>query len=146
MAASRVPGADRARLNQLAAEEEELRRWLASLQHQQQLLLKRETDLRVRSPIDGVVINTARHEVSIEGRPVAFTATEFRLLHYLATNPGRVFTRNQLLGRAIGGSAAVVDRNIDVHIGAIRRKLGAHRGIIETVRGVGYRLQDRGTR
>ena len=71
-----------------------------------------------------------------------FTATELRLLHYLASHPGRVFTRNQLLGRVIGEDVFVVDRNIDVHIRSVRQKLAGYRDLIETIRGVGYRFRD----
>jgi len=95
---------------------------------------------------DGVVIDLTRHELRVDGAPVAATATEMRLLYHLASQPGRVFTRDQLLSRVIGDQAIVVDRNIDVHVGAIRRKLGAHRNLIETVRGVGYRFRDIGVR
>ena len=91
---------------------------------------------------EGVVIDTAAHQVSVEGKAAEFTATEFRLLHYLAANPGRVFTRNHLLSRVMGESVTLVDRNIDVHIGAIRRKLNKSRDLLETVRGVGYRFRD----
>jgi two-component system phosphate regulon response regulator PhoB len=94
----------------------------------------------VRGPI---VIDQGRHQVYIEGEPVEMTATEFRLLHYLAASPGRVFPRAQLVQRVIGGHGAVIDRNIDVHVGSIRKKLAAHRKLIETVRGVGYRFSDR---
>jgi DNA-binding response OmpR family regulator len=52
-----------------------------------------------------------------------------------------VFTRSQLLARAMGPNTEVADRNVDVHVGAVRRKLGAHRDLVETVRGVGYRSQ-----
>ncbi len=90
----------------------------------------------------GLVIDVARHEVRVEGEPVVFTATEFRLLHFLARYPGRVFTRDHLLGRVIGDDAVVVDRNIDVHVRAIRKKLSSQRDLIETVRGVGYRFRD----
>ncbi|MEM6454506.1 MAG: response regulator [Acidobacteriota bacterium] len=92
---------------------------------------------------DALVIDPMRHQVTIAGMPTAFTATEFRLLHLLATHPGRVFTRDQLVSRVIGGGAAVIDRNIDVHVRAIRRKLADQRTLIETVRGVGYRFRDR---
>ncbi|MHC5021252.1 MAG: response regulator [Planctomycetota bacterium] len=91
---------------------------------------------------DGVVLEPARHTVTIDGADVRFTATEFRLLHFLAIHPGRVFTRDHLLSRVIGEHAVVIDRNIDVHIRAVRKKLGAHRALIETVRGVGYRFAD----
>lgn len=92
----------------------------------------------------GVKIDPARHEVSVDGKEVVFTATEFRLLQFLAANPGRVFTRDVLVTRVIGDEAYVIDRNIDVHIRALRKKLGAHRELIETIRGVGYRFRDKG--
>lgn len=98
-----------------------------------------EGDRLVRGPL---VIDSMRHEVRVDGDPVSFTATEFRLLHLLASHPGRVFTRDQLVSRVIGGGAAVIDRNIDVHIRAIRKKLDDHRHLIGTIRGVGYRFQD----
>ena len=88
------------------------------------------------------MIDPERHEVLAEGESLVFTATEFRLLHFLASHPGRVFTRDQLLNRAIGDDAIVIDRNIDVHVRAIRKKLGERRDLIETVRGVGYRFKD----
>ncbi len=90
----------------------------------------------------GLVIDQTRHEVTVDRAQIPFTATEFRLLHFLASQPGRVFTRDQILSRAIGESAAVIDRNIDVHIRSVRKKLGRHRDLIETVRGVGYRFRD----
>ena len=91
---------------------------------------------------DGLVVDSARHEVKVDGDLVSLTATEFRLLHLLASHPGRVFTRDQLVTRVIGGGAAVIDRNIDVHVRSIRKKLGEHRHLIGTIRGVGYRFQD----
>ncbi|MEM6794964.1 MAG: response regulator transcription factor [Acidobacteriota bacterium] len=93
----------------------------------------------IRGPL---VIDSIRHEARIDGEAVTLTATEFRLLHLLALHPGRVFTRDQLVSRVIGGGAAVIDRNIDVHVRSIRKKLAEHRELIGTVRGVGYRFQD----
>ncbi len=90
---------------------------------------------------DGVVVDTARHTLEVDGESVPITATEMRLLHHLAAHPGRVFTRDQLLSRVVGDRAFVIERNIDVHVGSLRRKLGEHRGLIETVRGVGYRFK-----
>lgn len=87
-----------------------------------------------------LTVDSLRHEVAHAGTRVQLTATEFRLLRFLATNPGRVFTRDQLLNQIIGDNAVVIDRNIDVHVRAIRRKLGAGRDHIETIRGVGYRF------
>jgi len=91
---------------------------------------------------DGLSIDPLRHEVRVDGVLVTFTATELRLLHWLATHPGRVFTREQLVSRVIGDGAVVIDRNIDVHVRAIRKKLGRTRDLIATVRGVGYRFRD----
>jgi DNA-binding response OmpR family regulator len=59
----------------------------------------------------------------------------------MASNPGKVLTRNQLLDDLSSDDAFVVDRNIDVHIAALRKKLGPHFDYIETVRGVGYRFK-----
>jgi two-component system phosphate regulon response regulator PhoB len=92
-----------------------------------------------RLEFDGLLVDRARHEVLVHGEPVVFTPTELRLLH---SHPGRVFTRDQLLARAIGEHAVVLDRNIDVHVRSIRRKLAAERERLETVRGVGYRFRD----
>jgi two-component system phosphate regulon response regulator PhoB len=89
-----------------------------------------------------VVIDPVRHQVLLGGVELLLTATEFRLIHVLASHPGRVFTRDQLLGRVIGDGAIVIDRNIDVHVRSVRKKLGEQRDIIETVRGVGYRFRD----
>jgi DNA-binding response OmpR family regulator len=101
-----------------------------------------EVDRRESVVRDSVVIDPQRHDVKIDGESVILTATEFRLLHFLATHPGRVFTRDHLLTRVIGADAIVIDRNIDVHVRSIRKKLGAHRELIETIRGVGYRFKD----
>lgn len=101
-----------------------------------------ETSRRLaRGPLS---IDADRHEVRLEGQEVRLTATEFRLLHFLAVHPGRVFTRDQLLRRVMGEEVVLVDRNVDVHVRAVRGKLGAHRDLIETVRGVGYRFRDAG--
>jgi len=91
-----------------------------------------------------ILIDPARHEVTVDGDTVRFTATEFRLLQYLASRPGRVYERDVLLRRVLGDDAIRVDRNIDVHIRSIRKKLGDHRDLIETVRGVGYKFRDLG--
>jgi DNA-binding response OmpR family regulator len=98
-----------------------------------------EDDRVVRGAI---VVDASRHEVTIGKKSVPFTATEFRLLRFLASHPGRVFTRDHLMSRVIGEDAVVIDRNIDVHVRSIRKKLGKHRDRIETIRGVGYRFRD----
>lgn len=89
-----------------------------------------------------LVIDTVRHKVSLAGQEVRLTATEFRLLHFLASNPGRVFSRDQLISNALGDDTVVVDRNIDVHVRGIRKKLAVDPPFIETIRGVGYRFAE----
>ena len=87
-----------------------------------------------------IEIDTQRHEVRVGGRPVALTLTEFRLLAALAAARGRVLSRNQLMDQALGLDVVVTDRTIDVHMTGLRKKLGAARECLQTVRGVGYRL------
>ena len=89
-----------------------------------------------------LTIDTGKYEVILDGKEVSLTATEFRLLRFMASNPGRVFSREQLLSRAMGDDVVVVDRNIDVHIRGIRKKMDFYPPLIETIRGVGYRLRD----
>ncbi len=105
---------------------------------------RNETENRLNEKLvrDGVIIDPVGHRVEINGETAAFTLTEFRLLHLLAAHPGRVFTRDHLISRIRGEDNYIVDRNIDVHIQAVRRKLGRHRGLIETIRGIGYRFRD----
>ena len=88
--------------------------------------------------VDGLVIDSDKHKVSYQGESVKLTATEFRLLHFLASHPGRVFSREQLMNNAYSTDVIVVDRNIDVHVRAIRKKIGESSQFIETIRGVGY--------
>ncbi len=89
-----------------------------------------------------IVVDSGRRTVTAAGKPVALTATEFNLLRALLERPGRVFSREDLVARARGGEATVVDRTIDVHVSSLRRKLGRLGDMIETVRGVGYRLKE----
>lgn len=87
-------------------------------------------------------IDTAKHEVLVGGEPVKLTLTEFKLLLSLVQARGRVLTRNQLMDKAMGTDVFVTDRAIDVHVTAIRKKLGSASWLVHTVRGVGYRLQE----
>ncbi|MFK7739261.1 MAG: response regulator [Planctomycetota bacterium] len=87
-----------------------------------------------------LTVDLGRYEARVDEVPLSLTPTEMRLLHFLASHPGRVFPRAHLLSRVIGEDAIVTDRNIDVHVRALRQKLGDHAAIIETVRGVGYRF------
>jgi two-component system phosphate regulon response regulator PhoB len=89
----------------------------------------------------GVRIDRVRHRAFAEGRELDLTPTEFRLLECLLRQPGRVFSRPQLIDAAIGEGAIVEERTIDVHVKTLRRKLGTP-DLIETVRGVGYRFRE----
>ncbi len=92
-----------------------------------------------------LAIDVSKREVTVAGEPVPLTATEFDLLHYLASHPGRAFKRNELIDGALGEDAVVTDRVIDAHIAAIRRKLGERASAyIETLRGFGYRFKELG--
>jgi len=90
--------------------------------------------------LPSIEINVANYTVTIDGKDVFFPKKEFELLAYLAQNPNRVIMREELLSSVWGKDVYVVDRTIDVHIRKIREKLGKHSSIIETVKGVGYRL------
>lgn len=90
-------------------------------------------------PVD---VDTERHEVRIGNQPIRLTLTEFRLLSTLVAAPGRVLTRQSLIARAIGPGITVTERTIDVHVAAIRKKLGDSGAMIKTVRGVGYRMTE----
>ncbi len=91
----------------------------------------------------GLVVDAARREVTVDGRPVELTTLEFDLLRTLASAPGRVLTRNQLMERVWGWDFVGVDRVVDVHISNLRKALGddpAAPRFIATVRGVGYKF------
>jgi len=106
----------------------------------------KSAELSDRIEQGGLVIDATQHRVTYQGVDVKLTATEFRILFYLANHPGRVFSREQLLNHAVGDNIVVVDRNIDVHIRAIRKKLSENKQggdeFVETIRGVGYRFKD----
>ncbi|MDC1437143.1 response regulator [Gammaproteobacteria bacterium] len=89
-----------------------------------------------------LLIDTQKHKVLVKRTEIKLTATEFRILHFLASHSGRVFSREQLLNKALGDATIVVDRNIDVHIRGIRKKLAIQPPLIETIRGVGYRFKE----
>jgi two-component system, OmpR family, alkaline phosphatase synthesis response regulator PhoP len=86
-------------------------------------------------------IEVEKYLVKKKDKPVQLTLSEFGILRRLAFNRGKVLTRNQLLDDLQSDDAFVVDRNIDVHIAALRKKLGPHFEFIDTVRGVGYRFR-----
>jgi DNA-binding response OmpR family regulator len=92
--------------------------------------------------LEGLTMDRGRHEVRVDGEPVALTSLEFQLLATLAEAPGRVFTRRQLIERVWGWDFYGDDRLVDVHIGNLRRALGDAADeprFVGTVRGVGYK-------
>ena len=102
----------------------------------------KESQSKERIALKNLTIDVARHEVRVDDEMVSLTSTEFKILHQLAAHPGRAFTREQLLNRVLGMGVVVVDRNIDVHIRSVRKKLGDAAQLIQTIRSVGYRVVD----
>ena len=87
-------------------------------------------------------VDLSRHKVSVSGKPVELSSTEFRLLTELMQAKGRVLTRDNLLDRAWGRDCFVIPRTVDTHVRRLRSKLGSAGDYIETVRGVGYRFKE----
>ncbi|HTN75041.1 MAG TPA: response regulator [Pirellulaceae bacterium] len=90
----------------------------------------------------GISVDRRRHRALANGQPLQLTRSEFRLLDTLIRQPGRVFQRSELIDAALGEDTMVMERTIDVHIRALRAKLGDCADVVETVRGVGYRFKD----
>jgi DNA-binding response OmpR family regulator len=88
-----------------------------------------------------LVIDLAAHEARCQGNLLPLTTSEFKLLVSLAQNPGRVLTRDQLIDLVRGIDVSIVSRAIDTHIFGLRKKLGPCADIVETIRGVGYRIK-----
>lgn len=86
-------------------------------------------------------IHPGRHEVMVSGQSVTLTYTEFSILNFLAQRPGWVYTREQIIDAVRGADYPVTERSVDVQIVGLRKKLGTYGQYIETVRGVGYRIQ-----
>lgn len=89
----------------------------------------------------GIVMNTAEHTVTADGQRITLTLKEYELLHKFMINPGRAFTREQLLAAVWREDFMGETRTVDVHIGTLRQKLGECGKCIRTVRGVGYRME-----
>lgn len=86
-------------------------------------------------------IHPESYSASVEGKKIELTATEFKILHILASSAGKVFSRDKLLDHLWGEEKIVVDRTIDVHIRHLREKLGKAGELIKNIRGVGYKLE-----
>jgi two-component system phosphate regulon response regulator PhoB len=110
-------------------------------------VLRRRSASATEQPADrlrlqALDIDLARHQVHCGGVAVELSATEFDLLVFLARRPGWVFSRSQIISGVRGGDYPVTERAVDVQVLGLRRKLGSCGGMIETVRGVGYRLKE----
>jgi DNA-binding response OmpR family regulator len=107
----------------------------------------RRTEMSVLDPVrlQGILIDSEKRQVHIDGVRLNLARIEFELLRMLAEHPGRVYDREQILTRIWGPDVAVTERTVDVHVKSLRKKLvtaGQEADMIETVRGVGYRLAD----
>jgi len=91
--------------------------------------------------IAGLEIDRVHHSARADGRELNLTPTEFRLLWTLVRNPGRPYSRHELMDRCRGEDANSLERTIDVHVRSLRQKMGERGEMVETVRGVGYRLR-----
>ena len=91
---------------------------------------------------DGIVLDRIQFKVTVGDEDIAFTPTEFDLLWHLIKHPGRVFNRADLMNAIMGDDTIVLERTIDVHIRALRKKLGDCGEFIETVHGIGYRYKN----
>ncbi len=90
----------------------------------------------------GVLVDRFRHRVSINDKLLDLTPSEFRLLDALIRQPGRAFSRGELIDAALGENTVVLERTIDVHVRSLRKKLEEYADLVETVRGVGYRFRE----
>lgn len=90
----------------------------------------------------GITLDRRRYRVTVRDTPIELTKSEFRLLDTLIRQPGRAFDRSELIDSALGEDTLVLERTIDVHIRALRKKIGPEAEAIETVRGVGYRFRE----
>jgi two-component system phosphate regulon response regulator PhoB len=99
--------------------------------------LAAETPIKIHE----MVIHPGHHEVLVEGQPLDLTVTEFRLLYLMASRPGWVFSRAQIVKGVHGDDYPASDRSVDVQVVSLRKKLGPCGRYLETVRGVGYRFR-----
>ncbi|MEI7699192.1 MAG: response regulator transcription factor [Planctomycetia bacterium] len=104
----------------------------------------RRTDLTAGMPERlshlSIEMNRRYHTITVERAPVELTPTEFLLLWTMMARPGRPFGRNELMEYARGQNSMALERTVDVHIRSLRQKLGSYGKLVETVRGIGYRI------
>lgn len=100
-----------------------------------------EQTVPLQLKVHDIIIDIPRHEVYVKGEFINFSVTEFEILKFLASNPGWVFSRNQIIDSVKGVNSPITLRSVDVQILGLRKKLGSQGKFIETIRGVGYRMQ-----
>ena len=110
-----------------------------------QSVLRREsmTEGDINKPVNiyNVLISPRTRGVKIDNKTIDLTFTEFQILHLLASHPGWVFTRYQIIDKIRGDNYPVTDRSVDFQIVGLRKKMGESGNLIETIRGVGYRFK-----
>ena len=102
---------------------------------------QRQAELETTIDVRELSIHPGRHEVTLAGKPLELTYTEFALLQFLAKRPGWAYTRTQIVDAVKGEDYPVTERSVDVQVAGLRKKLGDFGSYIETVRGVGYRFR-----
>ena len=114
------------------------------LQRLKALLRRREPAFEDTESVErhGVSVDRRRFVVAVNDSVLNLTKSEFRLLDTLIRQPGRAFGRNELVDAALGEDTMVLERTIDVHVRALRKKMGESADLIETVRGIGYRFKE----
>lgn len=90
----------------------------------------------------GIVLNTTKHKVWIDEKEIEFTHSEFKLIQLFLMNQGRVFSRDYIIEKLNGIDHLATERSVDVLVAGLRKKLGVYKKMVETVRGVGYRLEE----
>ncbi len=114
-------------------------------------LLRRATDWGAEPADHGIVVgplslSLEKREASCDGKPLSLTAREFDLLAFLMQSPGTAFSREELLAQVWGWDFSGGSRTVDAHVLTLRQKLGERADLLETVRGVGYRLRKQGAK
>ena len=102
---------------------------------------ERQANMEFTIEVHDLSIHPGRHEVTLAGKPLELTYTEFALLEFLAKRPGWAYTRTQIVDAVRGEDYPVTERSVDVQVAGLRKKLGNFGSYIETVRGVGYRFR-----
>lgn len=105
-------------------------------------ILKSKYDEKSKLTFENLIIDTESFKVFVNNKEKFFPKKEFLLLHLLASQPGKVFTREEILKKIWGDDIMVIDRTIDVHIRKIREKLGNYSNCVITIKGIGYKFQN----